>query len=348
MNYFLKKLIVFIVLPILILWVTEIFCFPINYFTHRNWEALLLKSKIPHYGAFLPNLNVQSVEEGDLAYSTKFAIDKKVKWKTDELGNRNEDVINEADILIIGDSFIAGSSLSQEQIFSNQLFKEYHGKLKIYNLAPSTFSYWVRLIEQGIIKKPKCLIFSCVERIIPEVFVPKNNYNSYREKIKNKIRETKVASVADRFSRFYLLKWLAARIRNDKGAGIQSEVNNKMFFLQGNSVINRNKEDVYKIVEAVESYKKYCEGIGVDFLFLPMPNKESVYYDLVPLSQQPDFLFKLDTLLIQRKVETVNTLLLYNKNKRNDKFLYQLDDSHWNQYGVEIVAKAVKEKLGQI
>jgi len=348
MNYFFKKLIAFIVIPILILWVVELFCFPINYFTHRNWEALLLKSKIPHYGAFWPNLNVQSVEEGDLAYATKFAIDKKVTWKTDELGNRNEVVINQADILIIGDSFIAGTSLSQEQIFSYQLSKEYGDKLKIYNLAPSTFSYWVRLIEQGIIKKPKCLIFSCIERSIPEVFVYKNNSNSYWEKIKNKIRETNIASAADRFSRFYSLKWTAARIKNDHGAGIQSKVNNKMFFLQGNSVLNRNKADAFKIIEAIQSYKKFCDSIGVDFLFLPMPNKESVYYDLVPLSHQPDFLFKLDSLLIQRKVETVNTLLLYNQNKKKNKFLYQLDDSHWNQYGVKIVAKAVKEKLGQI
>lgn len=346
MNKFLKKLICFIVIPISILWIVEFFCLPINYFAHRNWEALLLESKLPLYGSWYPNVDVQSVEEGDLAYYTQFAIDKKVLWKTDKLGFRNETVINTPDILVIGDSFIAGSSLSQEQTFTNQLSKEFHGKFEIYNIAPCSFSYWVRLMEQGTIKKPKYLIFSIVERYVPEVFVPtKNNYDSSRERVKHQIREIGLAPVVDRLTRFYSLKWLAARIRNNRGTGIQSEINKKMFFLQGKSVEGRNEADIHKTVEAIVSYKKYCDSIGVAFLFLPIPNKETVYYDLVPLPHQPSFLFKVDALLKQKGVSTVNTLAIYNKSKQFNKFLYQLDDTHWNAYGVHIVVKTVKEKL---
>lgn len=346
MNKFLKKLICFIVIPISILLIVEIFCLPINYFAHRNWEAMLLESKIPLYGPWYPDVDVQSVEEGDLAYYTKFSIEKKVIWKTDKLGFRNETVIREPDILVIGDSFIAGSSLSQEQTFTNQLSKKFQGKVEIYNLAPSSFSYWVRLMEQGTLKKPKYLIFSCVERYTPEVFVPtKNNYGSCREIVKQEIRDIGLAPVVDRWTRFYSLKWLTARIRNNKGTGIQSEINKKMFFLQGKAVEGRNEADIIKTVEAIVSYKKYCDSIGVKFLFLPMPNKETVYYDFVPLSSQPNFLFKVDALLKQKGVSTVNTLAIYNKSKQFNKFLYQLDDTHWNAYGVHIVVKAVKEKL---
>lgn len=333
-------------LPISILWVGEFICLPINYFTHRNWEALLLQSKIPFYGPYFPNVNIQSVEVGDLAYYTEFAINKKVIWKTDELGFRNEVVINKPDILVIGDSFIAGTSLSQEQTFTNQLSKEFHGKFEIYNFAPSSFSYWVRLMEQGTLKKPKYLIFSCVERYIPEVFVPtKNNYDSCRERIKYEIRKIGLAPVVDRLTRFYSLKWVAARIRNNTGNGIQSGINKKMFFLHGKSVGERKEDDIHKTVEAIVSYKKYCDSIGVKFLFLPMPNKETVYYDLVPLPQQPNFIFKVNALLKQNGISTVNTLAIYNKSRSIDKFLYQLDDTHWNPYGVHIIARTVKEKL---
>jgi len=346
MTQFLKRLLIFILLPISILWIVEVFCLPINYFTHRNWEALLLHSKIPLYGPFCPNVKIKSIEVGDLAYNSEFAIDKNVIWKTDELGFRNEAVIKEPDILIIGDSFIAGTSLSQEQTFTNQLSKEYEGKLKIYDIAPSSFSYWVRLMEQGTLKKPKYVIFSCVERFIPEFFVPtKNNFDSCRERVKSEIREIGLAPIADRLTRFYSLKWVAARIRNNKGTGIQSGINKNMFFLHGKSVEERNDNDINKEVEAIVSYKKYCDSIGVKFLFLPMPNKETVYYDLVPLPHQPNFLFKVNVLLNEKGISAVNTLAIYNKSRANNKFLYQLDDTHWNSYGINVVVKAVKEKL---
>lgn len=346
MNKFLKKLICFILIPISILWIVEIFCLPINYFSHRNWEAMLLQSKIPIYGPCFPNVDIQSVEQGDLAYRTEFAIDKKVIWKTDKLGFRNEKVMSEPDVLVIGDSFIAGSSLSQEQTFTDELSKVFQGKFKIYNFAPSSFSYWVRLMDQGTIKKPKYVIFSIVERNIPELYVnTKINYGSYRERVKCKIREIGLAPIIERLTRFYSLKWMTSRIRNNKGIGIQSEINKKMFFLQGKSVEGRNEDDVQKTVEAIVSYKKYCDSIGVKFLFLPMPNKETVYYDLVPLSRQPDFLFKVNFLLDQKGIPTINTLAIYNKSKQSDKFLYQLDDTHWNNYGVCVVAEAVKSRL---
>lgn len=346
MILFLKRLLTFILLPISILWIVEVFCLPINYFTHRNWEALLLHSKIPLYGPFCPNVKIKSIEVGDLAYNSEFAIAKNVIWKTDELGFRNESVMKKPDILVIGDSFIAGSSLSQEQTFTSQLNKEYDSKFKIYNFAPSSFSYWVRLMEQGTIKKPKYLIFSIVERHIPDVFVPnKNNYGSYRERAKYEIREIGLAPVVERLTRFYSLQWMTARIRNSKGNGFQSEINKKMFFLQGKSIEGGNRDDINKTVEAIVSYKKYCDSIGVKFLFLPMPNKETVYYDLVPLSHQPNFLLRVDTLLKQKRVSAVNTLLIYNKSRSLNKFLYQLDDTHWNSYAVNVVVKAVKEKI---
>jgi len=46
---------------------------------------------------------------------------KRENWITDKLGYRNDTFVQEADILFIGDSFIAGSGLSQDQTISSKV-----------------------------------------------------------------------------------------------------------------------------------------------------------------------------------------------------------------------------------
>ncbi|MEC4004402.1 hypothetical protein OX283_007025 [Flavobacterium sp. SUN052] len=346
MKGFIKRILIFIGFPLVIMWTIEIFCLPVNFFNHRNWEAVLLKTNIPHYGPLYPNMFLSSVEVGDLAHHTNYAIRKKVIWKTDALGFRNDSVFKNPDVIVIGDSFINGTSMTQTDIFTCQLSKAFNNRYKIYNLAPFTFNNYVELLEQGIIKKPKIIIFSCVEKTVPEVFTSTGkNYNSIREKVKNKIRKSNVAPIFDRLTRFYMINWIKARINKSKGTGIQSEFNKKMFFLRGEAVEPRNQIDVYNTAKAITSYKKYCDKIGVKFLFLPMPNKETVYYDFVPLPKQPNYLFELCDLLNKDSIPNINTLKVYNSNRRSSQLMYQLDDTHWNPLGVKLISNAVKIKL---
>lgn len=337
------KIVLFISLPIIFLWVIEVVCLPINYFNHRNWEALSLHSKIPHYGAFYPNITISSAEVGDLAHHTKFAIEKKVTWKTDEMGYRNGHFIKNPNVVIIGDSFMAGTSLTQENIFSNQLSKSCNNQLKIYNLAPATFYQWVNLLESKIIEKPEYVVFSIVERNIPEVYSNQNiNYNSKKEKVKKIIRDAGIAQV-DRLTRFYSLKWAASRMKNNKLAFPQSPVNPKMFFLNGKKNKFKNDGDIENAIQAIVSYKKYCDEKGVKFIFIPIPDKETIYYDMVPYKNQPDYINKLCSKLSALGVDNINTVLVMSKEKQ---LLYHYDDTHWNQYGVKVVVDALKKKLG--
>ncbi len=81
-------------------------------------------------------------------------------------------------------------------------------------------------------------------------------------------------------------------------------------------------------------------------MYIPMPDKESVYYDLIPLKTQSNYLHRLSSLLTQNGVDNINTLEIYNNyRKSSDIYLYHIDDTHWNEIGVEIISDIVSNKI---
>jgi hypothetical protein len=285
---------------------------------------------------------------GDMCHHTKNAIIKHEIWKTDKLGFRNDAFIDSSDILFIGDSFIEGSALTQVDILSNQVRRIYREKIKVYNLAPSSFNEFDKLLKTGVIKKPKLIVFSIVERYLPEKFVPYVPVNEFMENaLIDAFSFGNLNVYLDKALKLYSIHWIQARMNGHIGYGIQSPVNPKMFFLQGAQQTS-NLQNVEIAKNTILSYKKYCDTLGVKFLFLPMPDKETVYYELVPFDKQPNYyLFTLDSVLNDSKVETINTLQLYNDYRKTSKGqLYHFDDTHWSKNAVELVAKAIVNKIG--
>jgi alginate O-acetyltransferase complex protein AlgJ len=345
MFHFFKKIIVFCIIPLLVVWIIEIVLLPINFFNHRNWEALQVHSKIPHYGPFYSNQNIESVEVGDLAFATKLAVPKKTKWITDSLGFRNNTFIKNPDIIIIGDSFIAGTSLSQEHTFTNQLSKLFNDSLQIYNLAPSNFSSFDELIKINILKKPKILIYSHVERTVPELFVEKPFIDNQFQRSKSLIRKIKIAEEVDLFTRFYSLKWLAAKIKKSNGQGVISSTNKKFLFHKEEITATRTTTEINNSINAILSYQKYCNKNNIKFIYMPIPNKETIFFDWISLQKQPDYLKKLNQKLITNNIPIIDVLALFNLSRKNNQIVYHYDDTHWNKLGVSLVAKCAKNQI---
>lgn len=110
------------------------------------------------------------------------------------------------------------------------------------------------------------------------------------------------------------------------------------FFLEGENQ-KYNFDHIDNVSKTIISYKKYCDSISVDFIFLLLPNKETVYFDKVPLENQPDYIFKLNSILEANGVRTINTLSLFNNARKNtNNYFYHVDDTHWNSTGVKLVA----------
>jgi hypothetical protein len=327
-------------IPLLIIPILEAFVFPVSQFTYRSWEALRFY-KFGFVGPFYPNEEVVRQEEGDLAHHTSHAVSRKTLWVTDQVGYRNEHFINAPDILLIGDSYIAGSGLSQEQLLSNVLSKKLGPGVKIYNLAPAVFSQFDSLYQENYLEKPKLIIYSCAERDIPAVF--KGNIRSRKSLSDVLAFHGNIDVYMDRMLRLYSLRWVKSRLLNSTGAGIVSPSNPDMFFLSGRGMARHSEDELKQAAAAIVSYKRYCDSMNIGFLFMPMPEKETVYYKLVPLTDQPDYLTRLDSLLGLAGVATINTLSLYNRWLSVDgrPLLYQLDDTHWSHTGVELVADEI-------
>ena len=322
-------------LPIIGLISVEMFL-PFDSFTHRPWEALLFRSNKTMY--FYPNQSLSNQSVGDLCHHTSFAIKKNEHWITDALGYRNNSLIKNPEVLIIGDSFIVGSSITQDSTITNVLKDKLNRS--VYNIAPVGFQDFIELLNQGVIEKPKIIIFSLNERGIPSPI----KLTETKRILANK---TTSSILFDKVKRLYSLKYINSRLRGKKGQGIKGKVDSSMFFLSVKEP-NYSYSKIKNVTKTIESYKDYCESIGIDFIFLPLPNKETVYFDKIPLKTQPCYLLKLDIVLRKRKIKTINTTEVFkNYRKSNSKLLYHLDDSHWNARGVKLISKIILEFINK-
>ncbi|HET9571324.1 MAG TPA: hypothetical protein VFP20_07965 [Bacteroidales bacterium] len=336
MKKFLLTLLVFIV-PVLLLMVTEVLL-PSGFFAFRPWEGLMSSNKIPTYCTFYPNERMEMNSVGDLCHHTDHALIRKERWITDKLGYRNDAFVEAADILFIGDSFTVGTGLTQDDILSNKLRTKFGKGIRIYNMAPSSFSKFDYLLRLGVLKKPKLIVFEMVERNLPTSFYFKKTSGLKNRMVKNAAYGQLIA-VVDKAIRFSSLKWLNARINHSRGSGRPAVDHSGMYFLQGKQQSHASS-DLNRTVKIIKSYQHYCDSLDIKFLYLPMPDKETVYYDLVPLKKQSDYLVRLDSSLQASQISSIHTLALYNEfRKTHSERLYQLDDSHWNPTAVELVSE---------
>ncbi len=118
-----------------------------------------------------------------------------------------------------------------------------------------------------------------------------------------------------------------------------------MYFLNGRNQ-DSHLDKINTVIKNIETYKHFCDSLEISFLFLPLPNKETVYYNEVPLSEQPGFLFKLDTELKKRNISTINSLKVFNLfRQKSNSLVYHLDDTHWNFNGINIIADEIVKEI---
>jgi hypothetical protein len=321
---------VFFLLPLFLLIVEALL--PLNKFTYRPWEALIYNSKNGLAFPFYPNQSLIMNSVGDLCHHTQNEVIKYENWNTDKLGYRNDKFIKKADVLFLGDSFIAGSGLSQDSTITSQLRQKEN--VLVYNMAPSNFNEFISLINLGIIDKPNLIVYGIVEKSIPAPL----SLTSFKYDESN----ANVTSILkDRITRLYLIKYLKSRISKQKGIGIRGK-ESEMYFLNGKDQYY-HYDKINEIAETIIQYKNYCDSIGVNFIFLPLPNKETVYYKNVPINNQPNYITKLDSILYKKGVITINTQKILNA-EVNNKLLYHIDDTHWNSNGVNMVVNELIKK----
>ena len=332
----------FLIPPLVVLCAIEVML-PSTSFTFRIWEAIASKNGYL-LGPFYPNVDISDTEVGDLVPHSKFAIEKEVFWRTDKLGYRNDSFIATPDILLIGDSNIAGCSLSQEETLTHHLKQE--TGLAVYNLSPADMNTYIGFRNEGVFMTPRIIIYSCIERGIP-ILLPVN------ELVRRKYLDIRLNPlfqfVAVHFDKLYKsnsLEYLKARTQYLGRQAIQSPNGEDMFFIQGAGAVLDTEGDLLNQASArINSYKSYCDSIGCEFIFMAIPNKETIFWQLAGLERQPTFVERLNHKLNSEGIKTIDMVRVFARLLQQGIVPYHYDDSHWNVHAVKAAAKEIAEDV---
>lgn len=356
MKRFLLRLSIFLI-PFFIVLYVELFILPIDFFTFRVWESLVVRrfrNILP--GPFYPNMEISKTEEGDLAHHTPFAVKKEVQWLTDRYGFRKQNTDSgKYPIVIVGDSNIAGSGLTQRDMFSEVL--EAQLGQSVYPYAPVGINSFLK--DRRFKKNPpELVIFAKAERELmdlPTLRQGKDRERSFRlrEKVGQNQWVQTVFVTLDRLFKWNMLHSLRANLRryfhdhrkSRPPKGVDSPYG-YLFFLQG-AEANREiqKDKIKRAAEIIRSYHEAMVQRGIRFIFLPIPEKENILHRFLQ-TPKPTFLEQLIIELKRQGIEAIDTLSAFEEAYQSKgMLLYHVDDSHWNANGVRVTAELIKNRL---
>jgi alginate O-acetyltransferase complex protein AlgJ len=118
-----------------------------------------------------------------------------------------------------------------------------------------------------------------------------------------------------------------------------------------------NQPDDKKPLPPLVAMSKLCKDRGINFLFVVVPNKSEVYFEKLspfilprpPLINPYGRKFLRD--LQESGVEVIDLLPLFLKAKNDDpksfELLYQKQDTHWTNRGLQIAAAAIADRVKQ-
>lgn len=109
------------------------------------------------------------------------------------------------------------------------------------------------------------------------------------------------------------------------------------------------KNPVTNLVE----FNKFCKSKNITLLFVPIPSKEEVYPEMLPIaggllknSYVNPFGRKFMKDLQDSGIEVIDILPQYLQFKANDTaLLYQKQDTHWTNSGLEIIAAYIADRI---
>jgi alginate O-acetyltransferase complex protein AlgJ len=339
----------------------ESFVLPIDFFTFRLNEALVIRkfrSLLP--GRFYPNMNLTKEEEGDLGHHTRYSLRRTVQWITDSYGYRKQGSDRlKYEVVIVGQSETFGAALTQREMLSEVLEDQLN--LAVYPFAPAGMDSFLKE-RRFLLHPPKIVIVSSMEWSIfylPTPRIPSVKKGGLYETPRDIVRRMKqyrpiqsFSVFLDRLYKMSMVRYLKASMRrrfSDREKLVSNGVDSRfgsILFLQG-AEANRDvpEQKLNQAIQTINAYNDLLKSRGIRFIFLPIPNKETIFYECLG-TQRPVFLKQLVARLKQLGVETVDTQEAFEKAFQQDSvLLYYKDDTHWNANGVKIAADLIKNLI---
>ena len=282
-----------------------------------------------------------------------------MRYKTDSLGFRNDADYHNEPLLLVGDSFIAGSGNTQEDLLSAQLTRDYG--IPSYNLAfPGELHSYVRYVQTFFKAHPKSdarvLVFlfegndfppdrppSATKSHKPEA--PPSALKIARKEFQRSLKELLVYRYA--YSLYHILhkQWWPDSYPRVTVIKVQGPRDLYLGFMEGYIKVTRrasyhgDKEFLAKL----DRIKDRLAGIFF------IPTKFRVYYNLLDLEPRPplpnaqwSFLQEQARRLGVRCVNLSGPLREESRRLLPEgKLTFWQDDSHWNRYGMAVAARTI-------
>lgn len=105
------------------------------------------------------------------------------------------------------------------------------------------------------------------------------------------------------------------------------------------------QRELFAAARSLSLMQEYAEGCGAQFLFVPVPNKNSLYGEFMPYEGMPGA-SNLDALILEMSSQDVNYLDLRESFSKRPATLYFKTDTHWNSLGAAIAADAIIDRFG--
>jgi hypothetical protein len=320
---------VILVAPFAALIAIELFVLPIQYFTFRNWEALLALNVRPAAGPFYPDMHIKRSDER--GYNLKFADTqpKTVEWYTDHDGYRNRPrptAVDRYDIVVVGDSNIAGSYLDQKDTLSEVLERKCGCATFSYSSVPkNSFFFDWRFQEHP----PRAVV---VEIRTGEIYQEGSllfNFNASVEKISSWTLSYVtppssplphwLAILEDRFLKENMLQYVRSRLRLATKVGDLPE---------REISVEQRTEFLFKLATAMDQESRRRD---TQFVLLVIP--------------QPPFDRTLDEAIVRLKESGVKVIAYLPNDKHSDwaniDNFFSNRDPHWREQTVVEVADKV-------
>ncbi|MBA4417252.1 MAG: hypothetical protein C0392_04990 [Syntrophus sp. (in: bacteria)] len=274
---------------------------------------------------------------------------RRIRFKTDSLGFRNDSDYKGQEYVLVGDSFTVGNDTSQEDILMTQLKEKYHKDT--YGLAyPGGIPEYVKYIlyfQKKVKTDFKVLLFVYEGNDFPETYsrkrltVKKHGFMALRDRYKAIFEETVLYKYTYSLISKYTRKSLSAEV---------FVVNGRRMADFG-EYIDAARRDTYRLPDKVVPMLSLVRN-RIDHIFF-IPTKYRVYYSFLEKNNQkplPNAQWeaikalskKLDigcTDLTGPMIDVSKILL------KEDKYTFWKDDSHWNKYGIGVAAKVVSDYI---
>ena len=275
---------------------------------------------------------------------------RRIRFKTDSLGFRNNSDYRGQRYVLVGDSFVVGDGSTQEDTLAVQLRERYG--IDVYTLAhPGGILEYVKYI----------LYFKKIYKTDFRVLMFLYEGNDFAEGFSRRqfaLKKTHGRALLDWYFSFYrrtiLYRYTYSLMSKRSARPFPSEAITVNGHRMGEftEYIRATRRETYRFPERVVEDRVSLVADRIDHIFF-IPTKFRVYYSSLDTGNDrplPNAQWEAVKALAERfKIPCTDlTGPMIAESARllkEDKYTYWKDDSHWNRYGIGVAAKVVAEEL---